>query len=208
MAPGVPVLSPKGAWIMPTDGNNRKVCLFEIATVALGVCLPAIGQSPERDALDVQQGRITTIDAGTPVPVRIKEDIYVETRSEQVFRGMVAEDVRDAKGHIAIPRGSPVDLKVRVGPDQELVLDLESINVNTQRFGAWSETDQVEAYRRETLLATVVDPAPGLEVRGPAIRVPADSVVTFRIDHALIVGVQFHEPGEPLYARQNLQGLR
>ena len=168
----------------------------------------AFAQDPERDARDIRQGRITTIDAGTPVPVRITEDIYVETRSEQVFRGIVAEDVRDAKGHVAIPRGSSVDLKVRLGPDQELVLDLDSINVNTERFGAWSETDRVEAYRRDTLLATVVDPAPGLQVRGLAIRVPADSLVTFRIDHALIVGIQVYDPGEPLYARQNLQGLR
>jgi hypothetical protein len=176
---------------------------------ALTFCGPmAMAQSPERDSQDIRQGRITLIDAGTPIPIRTQESIDAQAKSERVYRGMVDQDVRDAKGHIAIPRGTPVDLKVRIGPDKDLVLDIESIDVNTQRFGVWSEADRVEAVSGDNLLATIVDPAPGLEVRGVAVRVPRDSVLTFRIEHTMIAGLQVGDPGEPLYARKNLGDLR
>jgi len=168
----------------------------------------ARAQDPERDSQDIKQGRITTIDAGTPILVRIQEPIDVETRTEMVYQGMVIQDVRDAKGHIAIPGGSPVSLKVRVGADNELTLDIETITVNSERFGIRSEADQVEAQRGDGLLATVIDPAPDVQVHGRAVRVPSGAELTFRIEHAMIVGIQVHGSGESLYARQNLRGLR
>jgi len=180
---------------------------FGIAVIAL--CSPlAMAQNSERDAQDIEKGRITLIEAGTPVPIRTQEPIDVETKTERVYRGVVDQDVRDAKGHIAIPRGSSVDLKVRAGQGDELILDLDSINLSGERFGVWSEADHVEAQRADTSLATVVDQTSDVQVRGPIVRVPSDTLLTFRIDHAMIVGIQIHDPGEPLYARQNLGGLR
>jgi hypothetical protein len=177
--------------------------------ISVALCVSsAWAQDPARDAQDVKEGRITTVEAGTPIPVRIQESIDVETRSELVYQGVVTQDVRDAKGHIAIPGGSPVSLKVRTGPDNELTLDIDAITVNSERFGIWSEADQVEARRSDGLLTTVIDPAPDVQVRGRVIKVPYGSVLAFRIDHTMIVGIQIHEPGEPLYARQNLRGLQ
>jgi hypothetical protein len=183
-----------------------------IAALAAGLSIPVVlAQTQDRDARDAQDikdGKITTVQAGTILLVRTQEDIGVNTKTERIYRAMVDQDVRDANDHIAIMRGSPVELKVRVGPGNELTLDLESIDVNSARFGAWSETDQAEAHSPEPLLATIVDPAPGLHVKGSAINVPCDSVLQFRIEHTLIVGIQIHDPGEALYARQNLKGLR
>ncbi len=191
---------------MLTERNYKGAAALCIS-VAVFVSM-ARAQDPERDSQDIKQGRITTIDAGTPIPVRIQESIDVETRTEMVYQGVVTQDVRDANGHIAIPGGSPVSLKVRVGPDNELSLDIEAITVNSERFGVWSEADQVEAQRDDSLLSTIVDPAPDVQVHGRAVRVPSGTVLTFRIEHTMIVGIQVHDPGESLYARQNLRGLR
>jgi hypothetical protein len=197
---------------MLTEQNYKGVRLFGIGAAALCISLAlcvsmARAQDPERDAQDIKRGRITKVDAGTPIPVRIQESIDVENRTEQVYQGVVTQDVRDAKGHIAIPGGSPVSLKVRAGPDNELTLDIEAITVNSERFGVWSEADQVEALRDDSSLATIVDPAPDVQVRGRAIRVPSGSVLTFRIEHTMIVGIQVRHPGEATYARQNLSDL-
>jgi hypothetical protein len=201
MVPSVPYNLPKG--------GTQMLRFVGIAALAVGFFVPmAAAQDPERDAQDIKEGRITLVNAGTPIPVRIQEDIAVQTKTERVFRGIVNQDVRDANGHIAIPRGSAVDLKVRAGQGNELSLDLESIDVNTQRFGLWSEADRVEAQRADSPLATIVDHDPDVKVAGPAISVPCDSVLTFRIEHTMIVGIRIQDPGEPLYARQNLRGLR
>ncbi|HEY1755585.1 MAG TPA: hypothetical protein VGG72_09340 [Bryobacteraceae bacterium] len=180
-----------------------------IASLAAGLIVPAAtAQDPERDAQDLKQGRIALIDAGTPIPVRVQEDIKVKTRDERVYPGMVDQDVRDAKGHIVIPRGSAVDLKVRAEQGNQLVLDIEDIDVNTQHFGIWSEADRVEAERADSPLTKIVDHPADAEVEGSQVSVPCDSVLTFRIEHAMIVGLILHDPGEPLYARQNLSRLR
>lgn len=117
-------------------------------------------------------------------------------------------DVRDEKGHIAIPRGSPVELKVRVAANHDLVLDIESINVNGGRYGVWTDADRVEAQNKDGFVGTIIGDPGAVQVRGSAVKVPLDTVLTFRIEHNMIVGVQVSDPGVPLYAKQNQHDLR
>jgi hypothetical protein len=169
----------------------------------------AIAQDRDRDDdLDLDRGRITLIDAGTPVSVRTRESIDVETRDGRVYRGIVAQDVRDQNGHIAIPRGSSVDMKVRVAPDNNLILDIESISVNGGRYGVWADADRVEALSDDSSVGTIISADAGVQARGSSVRVPLDSVLTFRIDHNMIVGVQVPDPGVALYARLYHHDLR
>jgi hypothetical protein len=190
------------------DDRNFKTIgtLSGTLAVALALCVPmAVAQDPKRDDLDLERGRITMIAAGTTVLVRTQESIDVASRNDRVYRGVVEQDVRDQKGHIAIPRGSPVELKVRVAPDSDLVLDIESINVNGGRYGVWSDADRVEAQNKDSLVGTIVGGAESVQVRGSTVRVPLDTLLTFRIEHNMIAGLQVPDPGVPLYARQNQQ---
>jgi hypothetical protein len=195
---------------MLDDRNFKTVRLIGTLSgtlaVALALCVPtAIAQDPKRDDLDLERGRITMIAAGTTVLVRVKEgidvaSIGVQTGNDRIYRGVVEQDVRDQKGHIAIPRGSPVELKVRVAPDKDLVLDIESIGVNGGRYGVWADADRVEAQRGDSMVGTIVGGADNLQVQGRAVRVPPDTLLTFRIEHNMIVGLQVPDPGNSLYA--------
>ena len=59
----------------------------------------------------------------------------LETMDGRVFTGTVENDVLDTQGRLAIPAGSTAELVVRRGPDNELVLDLDSITINDRRYG-------------------------------------------------------------------------
>ena len=74
------------------------------------------------------------IDPGTSVQIRTTEPVDSSTVDGRVFTGTVDQDVRDAQGRLAIPRGATAELIVRRGPSNELYLDLDSINVNGQRY--------------------------------------------------------------------------
>jgi hypothetical protein len=180
------------------------------AAVALALCVPAAmaQQDPKRDDLDLERGRITMIAAGTTVSVRTQQNIDVNAWSDQIYKGVVENDVRDEKGHIAIPRGSPVELKVRGGANHDLVLDIESINVNGGRYGVWTDADRVAAQNKDGFVGTIIGDPGAVQVRGSAVKVPLDTVLTFRIEHNMIVGVQVSDPGVPLYAKQNQRDLR
>jgi hypothetical protein len=75
------------------------------------------------------------IDPGATIQVRTTRPIDASTVDSRVFTGIVDRDVRDANGGIAIPRGATAELVVRRGPNNELDLDLDSIDVNGQRYG-------------------------------------------------------------------------
>jgi hypothetical protein len=183
--------------------------LIGAAAAGLALCAPlALAQDPKGDELDLDRGRITMIAAGTTVLVRAQEGIDVatigvKTGDNRVYKGVVEQDVRDQKGHIAIPRGSPVELKVRIAPDKDLALDIESINVNGGRYGVWTDADRVEALSKDSFVGTIIGGSDDIKVRGGAVKVPLDTILTFRIEHNMIVGVQVPDPGVPLYARRH-----
>jgi len=123
------------------------------------------------------------------IPVRTNEAIEVERKDNRVYNGIVDQDVRGDKGHIAIPRGSSAELIVRVGRDNDLILDLESVVVNGQRYAIKADSTRVESQRDSSLIGAIVGAVSGGEVRGQAVRIPRNSVVAFRLDRQLDMGV-------------------
>src|SRR5687767_15322116 len=78
---------------------------------------------------------VNPIPSGTSLQIRTTEAIDSQTMDGRIFTGTVESDVRDTQGRVAIPRGSTAELVVRRGPDNELVLDLDSVTVHGRRYG-------------------------------------------------------------------------
>jgi hypothetical protein len=83
------------------------------------------------------------VPAGTEVRVRTDQAIQTNAPSTDRFYGAtVSQDVMDASGNVAIPKGSPAELAVRRGADEkEVVLDLQSVSVNGRRYNLDVATD-------------------------------------------------------------------
>jgi len=78
---------------------------------------------------------VNPIPSGTSLQIRTTETIDTQTMDGRIFTGTVESDVRDTQGRVAIPRGATAELVVRRGPDDELVLDLDSVTVHGRRYG-------------------------------------------------------------------------
>ena len=133
--------------------------------------------------------RITRIQPGTNVTVRTDEAIDVERRDNRVYTGIVDQDVRGDDGRLAIPRGSSVELIVRVARDNDLVLDLESVMVNGQRYAIKSDPNRVESERDNSLVGSIIGAINGGQAQGRAVRIPARSLLNFRVQRPLDMGV-------------------
>src|SRR5258706_10638211 len=89
--------------------------------------------------------RITRILPGTNVTVRTDSTIDVERRDNRVYTGIVEQDVRGDDGRLAIPRGSTVELIVRVARDNDLILDVESIVAHGERYAVSTQANRLES---------------------------------------------------------------
>lgn len=133
--------------------------------------------------------RVSRVDVGTSIPVRVNESIDVDKGDNRVYTGTVDADVRGDNGRIVVPRGANVELMVRYSADNDLNLDLESISVNGQRYAVQSDPKHIESQRDNSLVGSIVGAIDGGQARGRAVRIPRDSVVTLRIARPLEVGV-------------------
>ena len=142
-----------------------------------------------------------------------------------VYTGTVDQDVRGSNGRLAIPRGSQVELIIRVAPDKDLILDLESAMVNGQRYAVAAEPDRLDARRGDgvgenrstaehvgggAILGSIIGAIAGggkgsrdwrsgrsgrrrdrtiADERPRESGVPAESILTFRVDQPMVVGV-------------------
>jgi hypothetical protein len=99
--------------------------------------------------LSAQTPRVVggTIDAGTTINVRTNETINAQTSDGRVFTGVVAEDVLNRNGALAIPRGADVELVVKSISVDELALDMDAVIINNQRYGLVTEGIDVDAER-------------------------------------------------------------
>jgi hypothetical protein len=97
----------------------------------------------------------------------------------------VDRDVRGSKGRLAIPRGANVELIVRVERDNDLILDMESVVVNEQRYAVRTDSNRVESQRDDILIGGIIGAISGGEARGRAVRIRRDSVMTFRLQRPL-----------------------
>jgi hypothetical protein len=154
--------------------------------VGLGVAPSGICQDRDRDR---GGDRVTRIEPGTSIQVRTNDAIDAERFDNRVYYGVVDQDVRGDNGRVAIPRGSRVELIVRVMHDNDLVLDLESVNVNGQRYAIQTDKNRVESQRDNSLVGSILGAISGGQAQGRAVRIPRDSVLNFRIQTPLMVGV-------------------
>ena len=92
------------------------------------LCTPQLANAQAWTAL-------SRIETGTALHVRTTEKIDTETLDGRVYTGTIENDVRDTQDRLAIPAGSTAELVVRRGPDNELLLDLDSVTINGRRYG-------------------------------------------------------------------------
>ena len=160
--------------------------------LAMALCLSAVAQEPGRDRdrdWNRDTDRVTRLEPGTVIPVRTNEAIDVDRSDNRVYTGIVDQDVRGDNGRLAIPRGANVELIVRVERDNDLILDLESVIVNGQRYALRTDANRVESRRDDSLIGGIIGAISGGEVRGRAVRIPRDAVVNFRLQRPLDMGV-------------------
>jgi len=173
--------------------HRRFLTTFSGIAIVLAVSLPVVSaqdrdRDRERDRYG-DQDRITRLEPGTVIPVRLTEAIDVERRDNRVYYGVVDQDVRGDNGRLAIPRGSNAELMVRVERDNDLILDLESVVVNGQRYAIRTDVNRVESQRDNSLVGAIVGAINGGQAQGRAVRIPRDSVVSFRLQRPLDMGV-------------------
>jgi hypothetical protein len=132
---------------------------------------------------------MTRLEPGTVIPIRTNEAIDVDRSDNRIYTGIVDQDVRGDNGRLAIPRGANVELIVRVERDNDLIVDLESVVVNGQRYAIRTDANRMESRRDDSLIGGIIGAISGGEVRGRAVRIPRDSVVTFRLQRPLEMGV-------------------
>jgi len=167
---------PNTSWIASLQLGKAR--LFG-STLALSACLLPGAAAAQR---------FRTIDPGTMIPVRITQAVDVSRHDDRVYTGIVDQDVRAENGRIAIPRGSAAELYVRVARDNDLILDLESIVANGERYAIAAQPNRVES-QPDSLVGSIVGTLSGGAVRGHVVRIPRNSVVSFRLERRLDVGV-------------------
>jgi hypothetical protein len=88
------------------------------------------------------------VPAGADVAIRTNESIDSRDASEsRSYEAEVDRDVPDTNGNVVIPRGSRAWLVVRRIRDNQLALDLQSVEVNGQRFSV--DSDEVSTSNRQ-----------------------------------------------------------
>jgi hypothetical protein len=162
--------------------------LFRTTTMIGMSAIAALSLSTQlASAQDRRDDGLTRLVPGTTLVVRTNQMIDVDRRDTRVYTGRLDQDVFGTNGLIAIPRGAPVEMMVRVERDGDLILDLDSVVANGRRYAIDSSPDRIEA--PQSLVGSIVGAVTGGEIRGPSVRVPRDSVVTFRLERPLIVDV-------------------
>ena len=198
-------------------------------TIAIGAAMmfsgyalaPVIAQRGNDWDWDGNFRRAARINAGTFIAVRTTQTITSNRADGRMFNGVVNDDVWDDYGRLsvpAIPRGSRVLMTVRTRRDGDLVLDLDSIIANGQRYTVNAAPERIESdnSRRSdntaafagggALLGSIIGAVAGggkgaavgaaagaatglgIAYSGRDIRVPAGSVLTFQLDQGLVIG--------------------
>lgn len=199
----------RGIWV---DRGCRAE--FDVSRADSGGYVSGAGsQRPFRDIIGV----------GTNISVRTNERIDARNSDGRVFSGVVDQDVRDESGNVAIPRGSDAELIVRNAGNNDLVLDLESVAVNGQRYALTAGVDRISGGRRDgigkntrtgefvgggavvgAIIGAIAGGGRGAAIgaaagagagaggqvltRGSSVAIPAESLLTFRLDQPLELG--------------------
>ena len=158
------------------------------STVMLALGMASIGAAQDRD-----HGHVTRIERGTIIAVRNNQTIDSDHRDNRVYYGTVDQDVRGGNGRLAIPRGSQVEMIVRVARNNDLVLDLESVTVKGQRYAIETSGNRVESKSEESpLVGAIIGAITGGQASGRYVRIRRGTVLSYRLEQPLIVGVADH----------------
>jgi hypothetical protein len=165
-----------------------------IAISALLMSSVAFGQyNGDRDQDHARQNdrnRVTTIVPGTVIPVRTTEAIDAAKGDNRVYMGIVDQDVRGHDGRIAVRKGSMVELMVRYTRNNDLILDLDSVTNDGQRYAVRADTKSVQSQQpNDGIVGAIFGAINGGQARGQAVRVPGHTLVTFRVQRPLDVGI-------------------
>jgi hypothetical protein len=96
--------------------------------------------------------QVDRVPAGSEIVVRTNETVDAKHPTDsRIYSGVVDRDVTDRSGRVVIPRGSDASLIMRDASDSEIVLDLDSVTVNGERYtvNTSSETVSGEGQRKE-----------------------------------------------------------
>jgi hypothetical protein len=157
--------------------------------LACSLAAPLVASAQERFRDSYRDSyRVRRLESGTTIQVRTNETIDARRAENRIYPAIVDQDVRGDNRRIVIPRGANVELTVRVARDNDLVLDLESVVVNGERYAIRTDRNRVESRSDNSIVGSIVG-ALGGEVRGRAVRVPRDSVITFRLERPLEIGM-------------------
>jgi hypothetical protein len=167
--------------------SKNRILQASSVALLLGLCVSSVDAQPRYRERDRGWERVTRIEPGTQISVRTTQRINVRRREERVYSAVVDQDVRGQNGRIAIPRGSRVDLVVRAARDNDLILDLESVVVQGQRYGLDTSATRLDS-GGDNLIGAIVGAFTGGQVRGPNIAVPRGSVLNFRLDRPMVMG--------------------
>ena len=170
-----------------------KLTILSPAVMAIVMMGSAAAQDRDRmrdpDYWDAGANRYTRLVPGTTISIRPSEAIDVERKDNRVYIGIVDQDVRGTNGRLAIPRGSTVEMMVRVAPDNDLILDLESVSVlRGERYAISTSSTRVDS-ANPGLVGAIVGAIQGGDYRGRSVRIPRNTLITFRIDRPLEMGV-------------------
>ncbi len=117
------------------SGATYKAFLTLITGVIVSLCLVSTGDGHSATRKSAQAG---TIAAGTTIKVRTNEAINTSSEGER-FSAVVDQNVRGSNGTVVIPKGSNAALLVKRMANKDVVLDLDSLTVNGQRYGVQTE---------------------------------------------------------------------
>jgi hypothetical protein len=154
-------------------------------TAALGLGLSTLVAA--QGNWDQRNNRYTTLGRGMTINVRLNDPIAGNRADYRVYTGVVEQDVRGENGRMAIPRGSTAELIVRSQRDGDLIVDLESVTVNGQRYAV--ETAAREVDTNPGLIGSILGEVRGGEYRGRQVRIPRGTVMGFRLERELNMGV-------------------
>src|SRR5579883_2740383 len=150
-----------------------------IGALAIGLCLPVFAQDRDRDFdhHDWDRDHLTRVERGSIIAVRTDQFIDSDRGSDRVYWGTVDQDVRGENGRLAIPRGARVEMVVRVAPDNDLVLDLQSVRVGDHRYAVDAAPDRIQSNKDTGIVGAIVGAINGGQVRGSEVRVPSGTVL-------------------------------
>ncbi len=90
---------------------------------------------PPDNAPVSQNGSYAVLPVNTQIAVRTADAIHTSGGAAgRTYAATIDQDVADSNGNIVIPRGSPAILVVRDMGEHQIVLDLQSVSVNGQRY--------------------------------------------------------------------------